>query len=165
MKKDLSYWNSMSCLLYTSQYAEAAQAFDTALEATDEKMPNTKRDILYYKATALYKNKDYENTISVCDEILTLNQEGDACYLRGACYMAQGDYDKAKTDFDAAVALSPKDYDLVLDIYGCYQEQKRSADGAPYLENALNIEEMCIRDRSLPTNSVLTTTARSTRWK
>ena len=123
------------------QYAEAAQAFDTALEATDEKMPNTKRDILYYKATALYKNKDYENTISVCDEILTLNQEGDACYLRGACYMAQGDYDKAKTDFDAAVALSPKDYDLVLDIYGCYQEQKRSADGAPYLENALNIED------------------------
>ena len=114
---------------------------DTALEATDEKMPNTKRDILYYKATALYKNKDYENTISVCDEILTLNQEGDACYLRGACYMAQGDYDKAKTDFDAAVALSPKDYDLVLDIYGCYQEQKRSADGAPYLENALNIED------------------------
>lgn len=55
--------------------------------------------------------------------------------------MAQGDYDKAKTDFDAAVALSPKDYDLVLDIYGCYQEQKRSADGAPYLENALNIED------------------------
>ena len=124
-------------LMGLGQYAEAAQAFDTALEATDEKMPNTKRDILYYKATALYKNKDYENTISVCDEILTLNQEGDACYLRGACYMAQGDYDKAKTDFDAAVALSPKDYDLVLDIYGCYQEQKRSADGAPYLENAL----------------------------
>lgn len=115
-------------LMGLGQYAEAAQAFDTALEATDEKMPNTKRDILYYKATALYKNKDYENTISVCDEILTLNQEGDACYLRGACYMAQGDYDKAKTDFDAAVALSPKDYDLVLDIYGCYQEQKRSAD-------------------------------------
>ena len=79
--------------------------------------------------------------MSFCDEILTLNQEGDACYLRGACYMAQGDYDKAKTDFDAAVALSPKDYDLVLDIYGCYQEQKRSADGAPYLENALNIED------------------------
>ena len=128
-------------LMGLGQYAEAAQAFDTALEATDEKMPNTKRDILYYKATALYKNKDYENTISVCDEILTLNQEGDACYLRGACYMAQGDYDKAKTDFDAAVALSPKDYDLVLDIYGCYQEQKRSADGAPYLENALNIED------------------------
>lgn len=128
-------------LLGMGQYAEAAQAFDTALAATDEKMPNTKRDILYYKATALYKNGDYENTISVCDEILAINQEGDACYLRGACYMAQGDYDKAKSDFDAAVALSPEDYTLVLDIYGCYQEQKRSADGAHYLENALNIED------------------------
>lgn len=44
-------------LMGLGQYAEAAQAFDTALEATDEKMPNTKRDILYYKATALYKNQ------------------------------------------------------------------------------------------------------------
>ena len=133
-------------LMGLGQYAEAAQAFDTALAATDEKMPNTKRDILYYKGTALYKNGDYDNTISVCDEILNLSQEGDAYYLRGACYMAQGDYDKAKTDFDAAVALSPKDYDLVLDIYGCYQEQKRSADGAVYLENALNIEDSSDED-------------------
>ena len=128
-------------LMGLGQYEQAAAAFDEALQATDEKMPNTRRDILYYKATALYKNGDYDSTIAVCDDLLKLRQEGDACYLRGACYMAKGDYDQAKTDFDLAVSLSPKDYDLVLDIYSCYQEQKRSADGAPYLENALNIED------------------------
>ena len=128
-------------LMGLGQYEQAAAAFDEALKATDEKMPNTRRDILYYKATALYKNGDYDGTIAVCDDLLKLRQEGDACYLRGACYMAKGDYDQAKTDFDLAVSLSPKDYDLVLDIYSCYQEQKRSADGAPYLENALNIED------------------------
>ena len=122
-------------------YDKAAEAFEGALSLTDEKMPNTKKDILYYMASALYKAENYDTTIDTCNRILELAQEGDAYYLRGACHMKQKEYDLAKLDFDNAAAYSPNDYELFLNIYGCYLDQKRSADGDVYLEKALTIED------------------------
>lgn len=122
-------------------YEKAVEAFDSALSLVDEKMPNTKRDLLYYKASALYRAENYDDTIEVCTAILDLNKEGDAYYLRGACYMAADEFDRAKLDFDNAAALSPNDYDLFLNIYGCYLDKNRSADGDVYLEKALTIQD------------------------
>ena len=122
-------------------YVSAVEAFDSALSLTDEKMPDTIRDIRYYKASALYKAEKYDDTITVCSEMINSAPEGDAYYLRGACFMAREEYDQAKVDFDNAVKCSPGDYDLYLNIYGCYLEKNRSADGDVYLKKALSIQD------------------------
>lgn len=123
-----------------AQYAEAAEAFDEALDYTDEKMPETIRDLLLYKASAQFRLKDYEKTVETCDELLQQEAEtADAYYFRGACYLAMGYQDRAKTDFDQAAALEPKDYNLYLNIYESYKSQKLSALGDEYLQTALNI--------------------------
>ena len=37
--------------------------------------------------------------------------------------------DKAGVDFTTAVKLSPQDYDLLLNIYECYDDKNLSAEG------------------------------------
>jgi tetratricopeptide (TPR) repeat protein len=125
----------------TGEYQKAAEAFDNALLHTTEKMTAVRRDVLYYKSSALYHLKDYDGTISVCTELISEKPEEDAHYLRGACYMEKGEYDAAKLDFDTAVSLEPEDYSLYLNIYSCYQKAKRTADGDPYLQEALQIQD------------------------
>lgn len=125
-------------------YEKAVEAFDRALLYSDEKMPNTRRDVLYYKASALYKAGKYDDTVETCGTLISLVPEGDAYYLRGACYMELEEYDLAKLDFDKAAALSPGDYDLFLNIYGCYLDKKRSADGDAYLKKALDIHDSSV---------------------
>lgn len=123
------------------EYEKAAEAFASAYLVTDEKMPETRRDILYYQATALYRAENYDGAIEVLNGMIAENPEGDSYYLRGACYMAKDEYDQAKVDFDCAVKYSPKDYELYLNIYNCYLEKSRSADGYPYLNQALSIQD------------------------
>ena len=122
------------------EYEQAVQFFDAALGETKEQMKETRKDILYYKAAALYHQQDYDETIRVCREILDIAQEGDAFCLTGTCYLEKGDEKAAQVNFDAAVAASPEDYDLYLDIYESYKEQKLSATGDAYLQQALRIE-------------------------
>lgn len=128
------------------EYGKAVQSFDAALSETKEQQEETRKDILYYKAAALYRQQDYDGTIQVCKEILDIAQEGDAFCLMGTCYLEKGNEKAAQVNYDAAVAASPEDYDLYLDIYEAYKEQKLSATGAEYLQQALQIENSAKED-------------------
>ena len=139
-EKLMAYRGAGMAYMGLGQYDMAAASFEEALKRTTDKMPDTKKDILYYKATAQYKMGDYEAAAASCNEILGIKGEADAYYLRGASYLANQEKDKAKIDFDAAAALAPKDYDLFLNIYMCYEEQKLSANGDEYLQKALAIQ-------------------------
>lgn len=123
-----------------AQYEEAIEAFDEALNYTDDKMQETIRDILLYKASAQFRLKDYEGTVQTCDELLAGEaQVADAHFFRGASYLSMGYQDRAKEDFDQAAALTPEDYTLYLNIYESYETQNLSAVGDQYLQTALNI--------------------------
>lgn len=123
-----------------AQYEEAIEAFEEALNYTDDKMPETTQDILLYKASAQFRLKDYEATVQTCDELLNGEAEVvDAHFFRGASYLSMGYQDRAKEDFDQAVALAPEDYTLYLNIYESYETQNLSAVGDEYLQTALNI--------------------------
>lgn len=122
------------------EYDQAVRMFDAALQETDGRMEQTRKDILYYKASALYRQQDYDGTIAVCAEILEMEKEGDALYLTGTCYLEKGEEKAAQANFDAAVQASPEDYDLYLNIYESYKEKKLSAKGDEYLQQALQIE-------------------------
>ena len=120
-------------------YENAVSAFDRAVDLTKEEQTDIRKDILLYKATALYQNEDYESTIKVCDTIQNLGGTVDSYYLRGVCYMELEQKEKAAVDFDTAVKMAPEDYDLLLNIYECYSSKKLSAEGDTYLQQALSI--------------------------
>lgn len=124
----------------TGEYEKAVQAFDQALKLTDDKMLQTRKDLLYYKGAALYRQQDYSGAISMCDEILGIAKEANAYYLRGTCYLELNEEDKAKVNFDMAVGKTPEDYDLYLNIYESYKDKKLSAKGDEYLQKAMEIE-------------------------
>ncbi len=125
-----------------AQYEQAVRSFDKALSFADSKMPNTVEDLLLYKASAQFRLKDYEATAATCDQLTRENEEGNvsAFYLRGASYLCLGYQDRAREDFDRAVALTPGDYTLYLNIYESYEAQNLSGIGDEYLQTALSIE-------------------------
>lgn len=125
-----------------AEYAQAEEAFAAALDFTDDRMEENRLDIRLYLATAQYRQEKYEDTIETCSEILKEVPKGnaDAYFLRGAGYLHHGDQDDAAADFDAAVALSPEDYELYLNIYECYDDENISGLGGEYLQSALNIQ-------------------------
>lgn len=136
----VSYRGMGMAYLGQGNYEEAVKSLDQALGMTDENMQETKKDLLYYKAAALYRQEDFSGAVSACDEILQIAGEADAYYLRGACYLELDEGDKAKVNFDAAVGKTPQDFDLYLNIYECYKEKKLSAEGDAYLQQAMAIE-------------------------
>lgn len=125
-----------------AQYEEAEDAFSAALEYTDDHMPENVMDITLYLATVQYRQQKYEDTAETCDSILEENPDGnpDVYFLRGASRLNLGDQEAAGEDFEAAVSLSPEDYDLYLNIFECYSEQNISGLGGEYLQSALNIQ-------------------------
>ena len=125
-----------------AQYEQAAESFEMALDAADDRMPENVLDISLYLATAQYRMKEYEETADTCTRILEKSEEGDAqaYFLRGASYLREDLQEEAKADFASAVALAPNDYDLYLNIYECYSDMNLSGIGGEYLQNALNIQ-------------------------
>ena len=125
-----------------AEYEKAEEAFEIALEYTDDRMPENTQDIQLYLATVQYREEKYEDTVTTCDGILENTSKGnaDAYFLRGASYLHEGLQEDASKDFDAAVSLTPTDYDLYLNIYECYNQQNLSGLGGEYLQSALNIQ-------------------------
>lgn len=125
-----------------AQYDKAEQAFEAALDYTDDRQPENVQDLELYLATVQYRMGDYEETVDTCTDILEKSKDGcaDAYFLRGAGYLHEGDTEEARADFDEAVALAPEDYDLYLNIYECYREMSISGMGGDFLQAALNIQ-------------------------
>lgn len=121
-----------------TMYAEAAQAFETALSYSDGRVNSMDYDINYYLATAYYKLGETEKAIDVYNAILALKDgERDAYYLRGAIWAELGNLDQATADFDKAISLDKTDYDRLIDIYCVLAEHGYKDKGLSYLQTAM----------------------------
>lgn len=138
----LAYRGLGIAYLGLAQYEDAEQAFEAALECADSRQPENVQDVQLYLATAQYRQGKYDDVIISCGDILDASEEGSAAayFLRGASYLYEDQREEAASDFDAAVALTPADYDLYLNIYDCYQKLNLSGMGSSYLQSALNIQ-------------------------
>ena len=122
-----------------TMYAEAAQAFETALSYSDGRVNNMDYDINYYLATAYYKQGELNRAIDVYNAIIALRrEEKDAYYLRGVMYAEQGNLDMAKADFDRLVSIDKNDYDKLINIYGVLDENGYKETGQQYLQTAMD---------------------------
>lgn len=122
-----------------TMYAEAAQAFETALSYSDGRVNNMDYDINYYLATAYYKQGELNKAIGVYNAIIALKgDEKNAYYLRGVIYAEQGNLDMAKADFDKLVSIDKNDYDKLINIYGVLAENGYKEAGQQYLQAAMD---------------------------
>ncbi len=125
-------------------YESAETAFYEALDAADARMPSNTADVQLYLATVQYRQEKYEDVIATCTDLLDASDEGDAdaYFLRGSARLCEGETEGAGEDFDAAVKLSPENYDLYLNIYESYEKENLSATGISYLQAALDLKGM-----------------------
>lgn len=133
-----SYRGEGIAYLKQGNYEEAITAFSNALKSLDGKKKALQKDIRYYLATAEYQSGILDNALKTCNDILDMETDKDAYFLRGQIYLAQDAYDNAKSDFQKAVSKS-EDYEDYLNVYRAYQDKDMKADGEEYLEEALKI--------------------------
>ncbi len=142
----MAYRGAGMAYMGLADYESAVKAFDLALDETDGKMPDTVADIQLYKASAQFRMEDYEGTEDTSSEILDVEENATAYFLRGASYLNEGNQERAKEDFNQAVLLTPSDYDLYLNIYETYETLNLSALGDEYLQGALELQGSTAED-------------------
>jgi tetratricopeptide (TPR) repeat protein len=121
-------------------YPNAIVNFGNALSQKQAKNKNVRKDLLYYKASAQYKNAEYSKAIETYQLILDIDKEADAYYLRGMAYLANQQLDAANADFNQAVSMKADNYSLYVDIYNQYTKANMEEEGILYLQKALAIQ-------------------------
>lgn len=125
--------------LALTRYDEAIESFHESLHASDGVVENMDYDINYYLATAYYKNGQYEEAAGIYDAILALKpDETDAWYFKGCTSLKMNDYEGAKTYFEKAVALEPKNFDQMIEIYSAFSEEGYVDVGKDILQSAID---------------------------
>ena len=133
-------------LMALARYEEAAQVLEETLTYTDNRMPDTIRDIRLYLVSALYRCGQYKEAASVCEDLLETKDVPEGFYYLGASYLALNEDALAKENFDKAAALLPRDYSLYLQIYSLYEARNLTAVGDEYLQTALKIQPQTTQD-------------------
>lgn len=121
-----------------ADYEAAIEAFLKALDYSNGILDSMDYDINYYLAAAYYKNGQLKESERTYDTIIDLkSRDAIAHELRGKIRLEMGRYEEAMEDFDRAIELEAKDYDMLLEIYKVLENEGYAEAGKGYLENAL----------------------------
>ena len=126
--------------LYLGDYKTAADAFSKSLAAIRHPRQNTsfREDVLFYQAQAYVEEQQYDNAMTIYNELIKSNDHaGQAYLLRGKLYALENKFGQAGQDFQKALELDSS-YETYLEIYDIYVQNNRQADGAAFLKDALN---------------------------
>jgi tetratricopeptide (TPR) repeat protein len=122
-----------------TDYADACVSFEMSLLHIDRQDERFYRDVSLYLAYCRSYNGQEDRMAEIYDQLLKKDpDDAEVRFLRGKLKLNTGDRKGAKADFDAAVAVD-QSYDLSINIYQCYDKLDQSADGASYLEHALDL--------------------------
>ena len=119
-------------------YDSAEENFLKSLAATSGIPGDMDFDTNYYLADVYIKQEKYEEATKVYDAILALRKrDKDAYYMRGMARLYSSDHDGATADFNRAMALSPRNYDLRIMIYKALSSNGYEDEGKAILEACL----------------------------
>jgi len=122
-----------------TQYEEAIEAFLQAISYNKVGPDSITYDMNYYLATSYYKIGELKKAIQVYDAIIALKPKDTmAYYLRGSVKLDSGEHEDAVADFETAMELSPKDYDMYISIYESFEKNGYGEEGQTYLRNLLD---------------------------
>ncbi|MBE5843807.1 MAG: tetratricopeptide repeat protein [Butyrivibrio sp.] len=121
------------------QYEEAVTELLKSLASSDGFPRDMDYDTNYYLADSYIKLGRYDEAIAVYDAILDLRKKDkDSYYMRGLARLYNQDHDGASSDFNKAISLAPKDYDLRIMVYKAYSLNGYEEEGKSILEACLN---------------------------
>ena len=121
-----------------AEYDKAIDAFLQSLNESNGILDSMDYDINYYLAAAYYKNNQLKEAETTYDSIIDLDSRDAIAYeLRGKVRLELGRYEDAMKDFDKALSLDDKDYDMLLEIYKVLESEGYGEAGRGYLEAAL----------------------------
>lgn len=121
------------------QYDAAEGDFLKSLAATSGIPGDMDFDTNYYLADTYMKLGKYDEAKAVYDAILALRKrDKEAYYMRGLAKLDSDDHDGAVADFNRAMALSSRDYDLRIMIYKALSASGYEDEGKEILEACLN---------------------------
>lgn len=124
--------------LNMAEYAQASISLSKALLYMETENPRFEQDVKSYLAVSRSRRGEYSEAIEVYNELMLLEDKPEYYYLRGKCYLAMNDMEKAQHDFDVAASNST-DCELFIGIYQAYDSLQMNADGSAYLEKALEL--------------------------
>lgn len=121
-----------------AEYEQAIECFRASLAASDGWVEPIDFDLNYYLAAACIKTGRFAEAEDAYNAILALKpEEKDAYFLRGGARLELNDFEGAKADFDKVVAMSPGDYERLIDIYEVLAHYGYREAGQEYLTAAL----------------------------
>ena len=121
-----------------SDYEAAVKCLEEALAKSEGGVSNLEYDISEYLAVAQYRNGDKEGAEETCTAILDLDgKNADVYFLRGKARLGLGKKEDAVDDFNAAVAIKPKNPDLYINIYEAMRNAGYDEEGNSYLKSAM----------------------------
>lgn len=121
-----------------TDYEQAVSCFRQALSASSGLVENVDFDLNYYMAAAYVKSGRYEEAEDAYDAILGLREnEKDAYFLRGNVRLNLQNFEGAKADFDRVIAMDPRNYDRLIEIYEVLDYFGYREAGQQYLQAAL----------------------------
>ncbi len=128
-------------------YQKAVDCFLKSIKEADGQVTGLEFDTNYYLASAYYKLNNYEAAREIYDAILGLDAKAvDAYFLRGCCYLQQGDFDTALADFEKSFSLAPDNIDLVADAFIELQAAGYEAEGLEYVKEFMSKENKRLTD-------------------
>lgn len=140
-KNELLYRQTGIDYMTNGDYAEAVEAFDSALSYCKGTIGETELDICYYKAAAQYASGDLEGAMATYDALIAYDKkDADAYYTRGCLLLQLGEMDKALDDFTNAVAYNADDYELYINIYKNLSAYNLTEQGEEYINQAFDIK-------------------------
>lgn len=122
--------------LRQGEYARAVTLFSLSLEEMKHSNKEFSRDVLFYQAEAYEKNGQSGEAEAIYTELTEDGGDARAFVLRGRGKLQGGDTVGAREDFESALDCDGS-YEVYLQIYQAYTAVNREADGADYLERAL----------------------------
>lgn len=130
------------CHIGLGQYEDAVTALETALQYNNGFLKNVDYDINQYLAVAYSNLGRAEDAAHVYSAIVNLKpKNAEMQYLYGVTLLETGDYETSKEAFDKAVALEPKNYERIAEIYKAFYKYGYGELGLAYVEDALNDED------------------------
>lgn len=109
-------------LMGQMEYESAAEIFHKALDSATFTEKNLYRDhmeddIRKYLASCYIHSGRYEDAILIYNALLDKDEDNPVLHMeRGTAKAASGDLESAKSDFDRAINLDRKNYDMILEI-------------------------------------------------
>ncbi len=123
----------------SSDYAHACISFEKCLLEVNRESLAFTRDVNLYLAYSREHNGETEAANEIYEELLKKDsKDSEVLYLLGRSYLNHGEQKEAKKLFDRALDAN-RDYDLYINIFQCFERLDQGADGAEYLERALDI--------------------------